>query len=175
MSAERAFVLYCTRDRPDPDDALWMLMSFRRRKMDGRLHPFHWPRTAESEAMCAQPHAKSAYSPQFHGAYLSCTSSSFHSTSSVLVHPHIALAIAGNSSLHVAHSPLMQSHLSELHVKVLMVGNSSVGKSSLLARWSENQWVSEDEASATIGVEVKVRRIGRTYRDFTISNQLLEA
>ena len=70
---------------------------------------------------------------------------------------------------------MMQSHLSELHVKVLMVGNSSVGKSSLLTRWSENQWLSEDEANATIGVEVKVRHIGYTYRDFTISNRLLEA
>jgi len=42
----------------------------------------------------------------------------------------------------------------ELHVKVLVIGNSSVGKSSLLMRWSENQWLPEDEASETIGVEV---------------------
>lgn len=45
----------------------------------------------------------------------------------------------------------------ELHVKVLVIGNSSVGKSSLLMRWSENQWLPEDEASPTIGVEVMVR------------------
>ncbi|KAF8273945.1 putative ras-related protein rab-18 [Lactarius quietus] len=42
----------------------------------------------------------------------------------------------------------------ELHVKILVIGNSSVGKSSLLMRWSENQWLPEDEACATIGVEV---------------------
>jgi len=42
----------------------------------------------------------------------------------------------------------------ELHVKILVIGNSSVGKTSLLMRWSENQWLPEDEASATIGVEV---------------------
>jgi Ras-related protein Rab-18 len=59
----------------------------------------------------------------------------------------------------------MQSHSLELHVKILMIGNSSVGKSSLLMRWSENQWLPEDEASATIGVEVKVRRIGVIYQD----------
>jgi predicted GTPase len=69
---------------------------------------------------------------------------------------------------------LMQSHSPELHVKLLMVGNSSVGKSSLLMRWSENQWLPEDEVSATIGVEVKVSRIDRIYRSFVISDQLLE-
>ena len=47
----------------------------------------------------------------------------------------------------------------ELHVKILMIGNSSVGKSSLLMRWSENQWLPEDEASPTIGVEVLVSYI----------------
>ena len=50
----------------------------------------------------------------------------------------------------------MMSHSPELHVKILMIGNSSVGKSSLLMRWSENQWLPEDETSATIGVEVQV-------------------
>ena len=47
----------------------------------------------------------------------------------------------------------------ELHVKILVIGNSSVGKSSLLMRWSDNQWLPEDEASATIGVEVSVSAI----------------
>ncbi|KAN0133437.1 P-loop containing nucleoside triphosphate hydrolase protein [Lactarius tabidus] len=47
----------------------------------------------------------------------------------------------------------------ELHVKVLVIGNSSVGKSSLLMRWSENQWLPEDEAIATIGVEVLRRKL----------------
>jgi GTPase SAR1 family protein len=65
----------------------------------------------------------------------------------------------GTPPFYVTHTPLMQSHSPEFHVKLLMVGNSSVGKSSLLMRWSENQWLPEDEASATIGVEVKVSRI----------------
>ncbi|KAI9439264.1 ras-domain-containing protein [Lactarius indigo] len=47
-----------------------------------------------------------------------------------------------------------QTHPQELHVKIIVIGNSSVGKSSLLMRWSENQWLPEHEAGATIGVEV---------------------
>ncbi|KAI0300631.1 putative ras-related protein rab-18 [Multifurca ochricompacta] len=53
----------------------------------------------------------------------------------------------------------MQTFSQELHVKILMIGNSSVGKSSLLMRWSENQWLPEDETSATIGVEVRRRKL----------------
>lgn len=44
-----------------------------------------------------------------------------------------------------------------LNVKLLLIGNSSVGKSSLLLRFSDEQWVPEDEASATIGVDFRVR------------------
>lgn len=43
-----------------------------------------------------------------------------------------------------------------LNVKLLLIGNSSVGKSSLLLRFSDEQWVPEDEASATIGVDFRV-------------------
>ncbi|KAI9451798.1 ras-domain-containing protein [Lactarius psammicola] len=53
----------------------------------------------------------------------------------------------------------VQTHPQELHVKIIVIGNSSVGKSSLLVRWSENQWLPEDEASATIGVEVLRRKL----------------
>lgn len=42
------------------------------------------------------------------------------------------------------------------NVKLLLIGNSSVGKSSLLLRFSDEQWVPEDEASATIGVDFRV-------------------
>jgi hypothetical protein len=69
-------------------------------------------------------------------------------------------------------TPPMQSHQPELHVKIVMVGNSSVGKSSLLMRWSENQWLPEDEASATIGVEVQVRHIGRVHSRLLLINFL---
>ncbi|KAH9994323.1 P-loop containing nucleoside triphosphate hydrolase protein [Russula compacta] len=56
--------------------------------------------------------------------------------------------------------PMLTHTLSpELHVKVLVIGNPSVGKSSLLMRWSENQWLPEDEASPTIGVEVMRRKL----------------
>jgi GTPase SAR1 family protein len=50
------------------------------------------------------------------------------------------------------------SHSQELiNVKLLLIGNSSVGKSSLLLRFSDKQWLPEDEASATIGVDFRVR------------------
>jgi Ras-related protein Rab-18 len=62
----------------------------------------------------------------------------------------------------------VQTHLQELHVKILVIGNSMVGKSSLLTRWSENQWLPEDEASATIGVEVLVSYLIVSDRNSTI-------
>ena len=44
-----------------------------------------------------------------------------------------------------------------VNVKLLLIGNSSVGKSSLLLRFSDEQWLPEDESSATIGVDFRVR------------------
>jgi GTPase SAR1 family protein len=44
-----------------------------------------------------------------------------------------------------------------INVKLLLIGNSSVGKSSLLLRFSDEQWLPEDESSATIGVDFRVR------------------
>ena len=43
-----------------------------------------------------------------------------------------------------------------INVKLLLIGNSSVGKSSLLLRFSDEQWLPEDESSATIGVDFRV-------------------
>ena len=43
-----------------------------------------------------------------------------------------------------------------VNVKLLLIGNASVGKSSLLLRFSDSQWLPEDEASATIGVDFRV-------------------
>lgn len=43
-----------------------------------------------------------------------------------------------------------------VNVKLLLIGNSSVGKSSLLLRFSDEQWLPEDESSATIGVDFRV-------------------
>lgn len=65
---------------------------------------------------------------------------------------------------------MIQTPAPELHVKVLMVGNSSVGKSSLLMRWSENQWLPDGEVSMTIGVEVRVSNIRRIHPSGTILN-----
>ncbi|PPR06298.1 hypothetical protein CVT26_005130 [Gymnopilus dilepis] len=46
-----------------------------------------------------------------------------------------------------------------INVKLLLIGNSSVGKSSLLLRFSDEQWLPEDEASATIGVDFRVHKM----------------
>lgn len=43
-----------------------------------------------------------------------------------------------------------------INVKLLLIGNSSVGKSSLLLRFSDEQWLPEDESNATIGVDFRV-------------------
>ena len=51
--------------------------------------------------------------------------------------------------------PLANSN-STVNVKLLLIGNSSVGKSSLLLRFSDQQWIPEDEASATIEVDFRV-------------------
>ncbi len=64
----------------------------------------------------------------------------------------------------------VQTHPQELHVKIIVIGNSSVGKSSLLMRWSENQWLPEDEASETIGVEVLVSFLIVSHKDSAILN-----
>ncbi|TIA91924.1 hypothetical protein E3P99_00842 [Wallemia hederae] len=43
--------------------------------------------------------------------------------------------------------------------KLLLIGNSSVGKSSLLLRFTENDFLPEEDANATIGVDFKVKYI----------------
>ncbi|KAI9509398.1 hypothetical protein F5148DRAFT_1188436, partial [Russula earlei] len=49
-----------------------------------------------------------------------------------------------------------QAQLQELiNVMLLLIGNSSVGKSSLKLHFSDKQWLPEDEASATIGVDFR--------------------
>ncbi|KAL5522020.1 hypothetical protein ACEPAF_1876 [Sanghuangporus sanghuang] len=52
-----------------------------------------------------------------------------------------------------------KSDSSPVNVKLLLIGNSSVGKSSLLLRFSDEQWLPEDEASATIGVDFRVHKM----------------
>jgi GTPase SAR1 family protein len=52
--------------------------------------------------------------------------------------------------------PSSSSTQQPINVKLLLIGNSSVGKSSLLLRFSDEQWLPEDESSATIGVDFRV-------------------
>ena len=40
--------------------------------------------------------------------------------------------------------------------RLLLIGNASVGKSSLLLRFTDKTWLPEDEASATIVVDFRV-------------------
>lgn len=46
-----------------------------------------------------------------------------------------------------------------LNIKLLLIGNSSVGKSSLLLRFADETWLNEDESSATIGVDFRVSKM----------------
>ncbi|ORY32240.1 small GTPase superfamily [Naematelia encephala] len=53
------------------------------------------------------------------------------------------------------------------NLKLLLIGNSSVGKSSLLLRFTDDDFISEEETAATIGVDFKVKSItldGHKYR-----------
>jgi len=55
-------------------------------------------------------------------------------------------------------APTLQSQSQELiNVKLLLIGNSSVGKSCLLLRFSDKQWLPEGEARSTLGVDFRVR------------------
>ncbi|OCF38409.1 hypothetical protein I317_07823 [Kwoniella heveanensis CBS 569] len=53
------------------------------------------------------------------------------------------------------------------NLKLLLIGNSSVGKSSLLLRFTDDEFLSDEETSATIGVDFKVKSIeidGKKYK-----------
>ncbi|KAL1741413.1 ras-domain-containing protein [Schizophyllum fasciatum] len=56
-----------------------------------------------------------------------------------------------------------------LNVKLLLIGDSSVGKSSLLLRFSDEQWLPEDEATATIGVDFRVHKMDIDGRKVKLS------
>ncbi|KAF8174544.1 ras-domain-containing protein [Pholiota molesta] len=56
-------------------------------------------------------------------------------------------------------APTTTSANQPINVKILLIGNSSVGKSSLLLRFSDEQWLPEDESSATIGVDFRVHKM----------------
>ncbi|KAH9994327.1 small GTPase superfamily, partial [Russula compacta] len=59
-----------------------------------------------------------------------------------------------------------------INVKILMIGAASVGKTSLLLRFTDHQWLPEHEAVATVGVDtwsdkldVKGKRMNLTIWD----------
>lgn len=54
-------------------------------------------------------------------------------------------------------------------LKLLVIGASSVGKSSLLLRFTDELFLSPDETSATIGVDFKVKVIERRNRRWKLS------
>jgi len=56
-----------------------------------------------------------------------------------------------------------------INCKLLLIGNSSVGKSSLLLRFSDEQWLPEDESSATIGVDFRVHKMDVNGRKVKLS------
>ena len=49
-------------------------------------------------------------------------------------------------------------HVETHHVKLLILGAASVGKSSLLLRFTDQQWLPESEAQPTVGVDTWVSR-----------------
>lgn len=59
---------------------------------------------------------------------------------------------------HLERRCLMSSTVLEAppNLKLLLIGNSSVGKSSLLTRFTDASFTPEDESSATIGVDFRV-------------------
>ncbi|GAB5587620.1 Ras-related protein Rab-18-B [Umbelopsis nana] len=59
------------------------------------------------------------------------------------------------------------SQLETPTLKLLLIGNSSVGKSSLLLRFTDDTFLPQDEVSATIGVDFKVSMMevdGQKYK-----------
>ncbi|MBW0471206.1 hypothetical protein O181_010921 [Austropuccinia psidii MF-1] len=54
-------------------------------------------------------------------------------------------------------------------LKLLLIGSSSVGKSSLLLRFTDEVFLSAEEASATIGVDFKVKMINRRGKRYKLS------
>lgn len=56
-----------------------------------------------------------------------------------------------------------------LNIKLLLIGNSSVGKSSLLLRFADQSFLAEDETSATIGVDFRVSKMEVNGRKIKLS------
>ncbi|KAK1926692.1 putative ras-related protein rab-18 [Papiliotrema laurentii] len=61
----------------------------------------------------------------------------------------------------------MAEEVSQKNFKLLLIGNSSVGKSSLLLRFTDDDFLSEEETTATIGVDFRSKSVevgGKRYK-----------
>ena len=47
-----------------------------------------------------------------------------------------------------------------VNVELFLIGNLSVGKSSLIQRFFDEKFLLEDEANATVGVDFSVHKMG---------------
>ena len=47
-----------------------------------------------------------------------------------------------------------------VNVELPLIGNSGTGKSSLIRRFSDEQFLLEDEANATVGADFSVHKMG---------------
>ena len=83
-----------------------------------------------------------------------CIHPSHHSP--ILLYQHTAQGALLNT---MASKSSSSSSSPPVNCKLLLIGNSSVGKSSLLLRFSDEQWLPEDESSSTIGVDFRVSRL----------------
>ncbi|CAO1635634.1 unnamed protein product [Sympodiomycopsis kandeliae] len=54
-------------------------------------------------------------------------------------------------------------------LKILLIGSSSVGKSSLLLRFTEDEFLGPEESSATIGIDYKLKSITVGGKKFKLS------
>lgn len=54
-------------------------------------------------------------------------------------------------------------------LKILLIGSSSVGKSSLLLRYTDDEYLGPEEASATIGVDYKSKSLSVGGKRYNLS------
>lgn len=73
---------------------------------------------------------------------------------------HLSLSLSTMASLNPSDIPTL---------KILLIGSSSVGKSSLLLRFTDDEFLSPEETSATIGVDYKIKSIQVGGKRFKLS------
>lgn len=61
------------------------------------------------------------------------------------------------------------SHTPVPTLKVVLIGSSSVGKSSLLLRFTDDEFAPPEESSATIGIDYKLKNITVGGKQFKLN------